>query len=453
MTMRRITAGDGYAYLTRQVATGDSTELGRDTLTDYYSDKGEAPGIWYGAGLANLGTEHGLTAGDTVTAEQMKALFGEGLHPNADAIMREVIDKGGTVGAAQEACKLGRPFNVGDNVTAFRVAVAQRFDAYNKGVGAKWDAPIPAEDRARIRTEVATAMFTSEYGRAPVDERELSGWTAKLSRQNTTDVAGFDLAFTPPKSVSVLWALAPEDVARVIEECHDGAVRDTLDWLEKHAAFSRIGDRGVGQVDVDGLMVAAFNHRDSRSGDPNLHTHAVVSNPVRVTMPNGQTRWLRLDSQTLYKMNVPGSEFYNTRIVARMMAALPVDFEARNPAERSPVMELVGYDPSVCEAFSSRRAMIERRISVLAREFAAKHGREPSPVESLDLAQQANLETRQGKHEPQSRSEQRADWREFVQARGVDPDAYVAGQLAAPVRDVPEVGDAWFRRRGTRSCR
>jgi hypothetical protein len=42
-TLRKLTAGDGYLYLIRQVAASDSTERGRNTLSEYYSAKGESP--------------------------------------------------------------------------------------------------------------------------------------------------------------------------------------------------------------------------------------------------------------------------------------------------------------------------------------------------------------------------------------------------------------------------
>ena len=442
-TIHPITAGDGYAYLSRQVATGDGTELGRSTLNDYYSERGEQPGVWIGSGLPQLPGPFGLVEGDTVTEDQMKALFGEGLHPNADMITRAETDAGRGAPAALAATRLGKPFDVKTGASEFRVEVAKRFDEYNKSVGEKWNAPIPADVRARVRSEVSTLLFTREFGRAPLDERELSGWTAQKSRQRTTDVAAFDLTFTPPKSVSVLWALAPRDISKIIEDCHDAAVRDTIKWMESNAFFSRIGAGGVGQVDVDGVIAAAFKHRDSRAGDPNLHTHVPVSNVVPVTMPDGSRRWLRLDSQTLHKMTVAMSEYYNTRDQLRMMAALPVAYVARAGGGKEPVMELAGADLALCDGFSQRSKVINRRVAELSREFQATHGREPTPVESLDLAQRANLETRQAKHDPKSHEDQRAEWASFAAARGVDVEALVAGQLSAPVTKF-EVSDGWL---------
>ena len=76
MSLRRITAGSGYDYLTRQVAAMDSTEKGYTGLASYYTQRGETPGVWLGSGMAGI---EGLNAGDLVTAEQMQNLFGAGM--------------------------------------------------------------------------------------------------------------------------------------------------------------------------------------------------------------------------------------------------------------------------------------------------------------------------------------------------------------------------------------
>ena len=55
MGLHKLTAGDGYLYLIRQVAAGDATDRGRPSLADYYSSKGETPGRWMGRGLPALG--------------------------------------------------------------------------------------------------------------------------------------------------------------------------------------------------------------------------------------------------------------------------------------------------------------------------------------------------------------------------------------------------------------
>ena len=80
-----------------------------------------------------------------------------------------------------------------------------------------------------------------------------------------------------------------------------------------------------------------------------------------------------------------------------------------DPAKR-PIREIVGVDPRLNQRWSTRRAHINIRRGELAIQFQKDHGRPPTPVEALHLAQQATLETRDAKHEPRSLGEQRATW-------------------------------------------
>src|SRR5699024_470078 len=107
--------------------------------------------------------------------------------------------------------------------------------------GLAWNAPILAQERAAIRTQVARELFEQRHGRAPVDETELTRFVAKASRPAQVPVAGFDLTFSPVKSVSTLWALASPEVARQVEAAHQDAVRATLAMLEREVAFTRVG--------------------------------------------------------------------------------------------------------------------------------------------------------------------------------------------------------------------
>jgi hypothetical protein len=78
MSIHKRGARSGYDYLTRQVAALDATQKGYVGLASYYTERGERPGAWIGSGMAGV---DGLNPGDPVTAAQMRALFGTGLHP------------------------------------------------------------------------------------------------------------------------------------------------------------------------------------------------------------------------------------------------------------------------------------------------------------------------------------------------------------------------------------
>ena len=406
MKVHKLTAGDGYSYLTRQVAAMDATDKGHIGLGDYYAQRGESPGTWMGSGLAGL---EGLEAGQPVSAEQMKALFGEGRHPNASTIEKAALAAGGSPAEALSTAALGRPFNVyAADVPPFRAESARRFTAFNSARGLPADSPVPEAERARIRTQLGTEMFIIKHERPPADARELHGFIAKESRQATTAVAGFDLTFSPVKSVSTLWAIAPRHVSEQVEAAHRAAVADALGWLEAEASFTRTGRAGVRQVDVTGLVASAFTHRDARSGDPDLHTHVAVANKVQTL----DGRWLALDGRVLFKATVAASERYNTRIEAELVARLGVRFADRPgaPDGKRAVREIVGVDPSLNRFWSARTADIDARRAELSASFQSELGRPPTSIEALHLNQRANLETRQAKHSPRSLADQRAQW-------------------------------------------
>jgi conjugative relaxase-like TrwC/TraI family protein len=378
MTLHKLTAGDGYLYLVRQVAAADSTERGRSTLADYYSAKGETPGRWTGRGLAALSDTGrcdvnaqvreqiwSVEEGSGVSEAQMRALYGEGLHPNAERI--ETYVAGRNMGTQKAASHLGRKFHVRDGEPEFARRLAVAFRDHNAEVGAHWNATIAPEIRADIRTRVAVELFAQEYGRPPADDRELSGFIARNTRARTTAVAGYDLTFSPVKSVSALWAIASLPVAEQIEAAHHAAVADVLEWLQDQATFTRTGTNGVAQVDTEGLIAAEFTHRDSRAGDPDLHTHVAISNKVSHVDANGVRRWMALDGQPLHRVTVAASELYNTRLEAHMIAGLNVPFveQSRGRGKR-PVREIAGMSTELMARWSSRRAAIEARTAELA---------------------------------------------------------------------------------------
>ncbi|MFN8194124.1 MAG: MobF family relaxase [Nocardioidaceae bacterium] len=419
MTLHKLSAGSGYEYLTRQVAALDSTEKGATPLADYYSAKGESPGHWLGSGLVGV---DGLEAGDVVTAEQMKYLFGTGSHPLT----------GEPLGAAHK---------VYDNsgIDGFNAVVARR-------IRTTGESRPPCDVLARVRSEVARERFVAEHGREPKNARELSDALARYSRPRQSAVAGFDLTFSPVKSVSTLWAIAPAEVARAIEKAHNEAVGDALAFIEREVLFTREGRNGARQVETRGLIGTAFTHRDSRAGDPDLHTHVAVANKVQTR----SGRWLSIYGKVLHEHVVAASETYNTALERRLVEALGVRFVERPEGVRNkrPVREIEGVSSELCERWSQRRTAIKVRQRELAREFRTRHGRPPTPVESVALAQQANLETRAAKHEPRSYAEQRqAWWSEAVEVLGSarNVESMVSTALRPAPRPEQQITTAWIQ--------
>src|SRR5215213_5343454 len=375
----------------------------------------------------------------------MRALFGAGMHPLAPTRLEQLGTADLTGANVLAATRLGAPFKVyAGDVSPFRIEVAKRIATRQAAVGQLGDESVSAALRAQVRTEVAGEFFRAEHGRDPIDAREIAATIAKQSRPRTQTVAGYDLTFSPVKSVSTLWAVADLCVAAQIELAHQAAVQDALRFIERHALFTRQGRNGVRQVDVTGLVAAAFTHRGSRAGDPDLHTHVAVANKVQTL----DGRWLSIDGRVLFKATVAASETYNTALEHHLHDTLGVRFADRpntDPAKR-PVREIVGVDPGLNQRWSTRRMLIKDRQGELATRFQRDHGRPPTPVEAVQLAQQATLETRDAKHEPRTLTERRAAWHAQAAETLGGPDAVramISGALNPGSASSPAVDAEW----------
>src|SRR5829696_47595 len=360
MSLHKLSAGRGYDYLIRQVAAHDATQLGRTDLASYYAERGETPGRWIGRGVDGI---DGLEVGDEVTGEQMRLMFAEGRHPLAG------VSPGGTSGPVPA---LGVPYRQGGREQPFLAALRGQFAAHNTRLGLPAHAAVPAETRARIRGELAAEWFRQEHGRAPRDQLELVSALTRWSRPEPSAVGGYDLTFSAVKSVSTLWAIADPQVAAKIEQAHHSAVAAALRFVEDYALFTREGTGGVRQVDVTGLVACSFTHRDSRAGDPDLHTHVAVANKVQTL----EGRWLSIDGRVLFAATVAASETYNTALEHHLSERLGVRFAERpgsDPRKR-PVREIVGVDPRLNQRWSARRQVIEARQAELAASFLQDHG-------------------------------------------------------------------------------
>lgn len=163
---------------------------------------------------------------------------------------------------------------------------------------------------------------------------------------------GFDLTFRPPKSVSVLWALANDDVRREIHAAHRDSVHAVIEHLERHALVSRRRTRDrVEAIGADGFIAAAFDHRTSRAGDPLLHTHVVTANLTRTV----DGRWRTVDARPIYEHARPAGVLYQAHLRHLLSERLGIDWEAVHHG----CAEVRGVPESVIRAFSKRRDEIE----------------------------------------------------------------------------------------------
>ncbi|CAM3808922.1 MobF family relaxase [Occultella aeris] len=402
MTIHPLHAGNGYEYLLRQVATGDEMRPKGESMTDYYLTHGNPPGRWVGKGADVLRIK------GQVKSEQMRNLFGTGTHPN------------------DENVRLGRRF------MQFR---RDRADAYHAALDAAFKAfavvndrgPQAGAERDRIRWQVATEMVRQDHDVEEPSEAEVARFLAQRAGVNRDAVAGYDLVFTPVKSVSVLWALADAETRREITEAHTAAWRRTVAWIESEGALTRAGAGGLRQINTHGLTAAAFDHFDSRSGDPNLHTHVAVSTKVR----SSDGKWRSLDGRVLFSLAVSASERYNTLIEQELVSRLGVRFEPTSrPGGRVPVREIAGVGDDLCRVFSQRRQAINDSYAELVAQYRAAHGHEPPRAAQYKMAQQATLDTRMQKETGIPLAERVQQWRARA-TRALGSEVAVRDRVAA----------------------
>ena len=406
MTLAKITAGTGYTYLTRHTARGDAGQGNDRDAAAYYTAQGNPPGRWTGRGAPLLGL-----AGREVTEDQMRALFGVGAPPDMDAMIDAYMDAD------------WRPWMTGDRLQRLaedavrHATLGRQFPVYKQLE--------PFSQRVEMRLDI----IRHEARREPA-EAEIKKVKAEEAHRQRAAVAGFDLVFSPVKSAALLWALDERPQVRdAIRDAHQEAKTAALELLEDHAALTRIGTDGVAQIATKGLIAAEFEHWDSRAGDPNLHTHVAISSKVLGV----DGKWHALDARPLYRMIVAASETYNTAFEAALTARLGISFAARPDTRggREPVREITDVPFGMIEFFSRRRAAIEGRYAQLVRDYRNEHGHDPSTGVARQLAQRANLDTRQGKKPPRPLADKRAAWREELTMR------FGPGAVAELMKTVP----------------
>ncbi len=234
---------------------------------------------------------------------------------------------------------------------------------------------------------------------ARVLEGTISGAQIGQAERHTP---GWDTTFSAPKSVSVA-ALVNRDERLVA--AHDAAVKAALGHLEQHAVVTRQRAAG-GEYEWKnaGMTAAVYRHETNRNCDPQLHSHAVIANAVRV---DGQ--WRALDSREIYNAQAEANAVYMSEL-ARGARAAGYTVEWKLNERGHAAFELREVPEHLRAAFSSRSREIEAALAARGLTRASA---------SAEAKQAATLATRQVK-QVHDRAALAEAWRAVAREQGYD---------------------------------
>jgi conjugative relaxase-like TrwC/TraI family protein len=254
--------------------------------------------------------------------------------------------------------------------------------------------------------EVDAAAYTAILeGRHPLSGKQLLTrpatriYTRPDGRERRSEpVLAYDVRFSAPKSVSLLYAFGDEETKVQVLSILEEAVLAGLTHLEGKACFVQRGEGGGRIERGTGFVGVAFRHRMSRDGDPALHVHALLSNLTRAEKDG---KWLTLanprGASPLFVYAKSAGVVFQAVMRAGFLREMGLEFgEVRNG-----YADLLGFTSEMVDAFSSRRREIlawlaERGVSSVEAAQVAAYRTRPAKDFTLDADLRASEWIEQG---------------------------------------------------------
>ncbi|MFF4821267.1 MobF family relaxase [Kitasatospora sp. NPDC001309] len=343
---------------------------------------------WIGSGLLELG----LTAGGPVDADAARAVM-DGRDPRTGEQLvkrKQVLDPRGKVPAR----------TLVDAVTALAEAegisaaeylggpLGERFARAERGLRREGDRHVlPLADAERI-ADAAGLSVDELYGADVVAEAR--PWTG---RHVDVGLRGVDLVLDIPKSVSVAWALADDDLAASIEDDWLASVGEAVAALEEWTAYGMAGHHGSGQraerVATSGFVGWTTLHRSARPvggavGDPHLHVHVNIAHMAKGE--DGRWRTIAAGAEDLLRHARLVNEIAEARLRARLTEQYGARFER---SETTGAWELAGVSEQLRETFSRRHHQVVGDVGEGATRDQQKAAARRTAEAKLDQAEQA----------------------------------------------------------------
>jgi conjugative relaxase-like TrwC/TraI family protein len=363
---------------------------------EYFSGRGESPGRFVGSATAAASLE------GTASPEQVRAMF-QGLDPatgeqRCAPLWRADPRSKLAAGPLLEALKARAAEQQTGELEDLAGSKALKGDVRSVQAACRLGGA------KRVKAETVERVCRKVLG---VDPGELYGegferaWQHRGKRVNER-VQAFDHCFSSPKSVSLLAAAGSPQTRRLLAEGRAEALTVAISYLERHGLGVRRDHNGTDRYQaVRGLVAVAFEHRMSRSGDPQSHTHVLVQNAAQG--PDG--RWTALDSDRLYAHLMAADHLYLAAERAALTQRLGVRWGPVD--ERSGAAEIQGLDDrTLIERFSKRSEEID--------QWLADHG-----LSGIKASSAAAVATRAPKDYSESEQSVYARWGRELAEQGV----------------------------------
>lgn len=251
-------------------------------------------------------------------------------------------------------------------------------------------------------------------GRHPHRNEQLAQIQARSTstdRKRRDRVPGFDVCFSVPKSVSVLWSASDARTRYEIEAAINSSVRKILTWIESEIRLARRGRDGLHQ-EFAKLVVAVFRHAVNRNHDPNLHVHCVIANLCQ----RSDRSWATVNGNAIRDWTRTLGPMFRCSLASELQKRLGVELyqpESNTPGRKQGWFEVRGVPEKLNSQCSSRRAEIDRELG----------GADASGSSTGQARQRANKLTRKAKERVPPREDLFARWREEAHTHGFDEKA------------------------------
>jgi conjugative relaxase-like TrwC/TraI family protein len=396
-------------------------------LVGYYADSVEGPGRWLGRGITGMRLEgivdaeafrRVLLGRHAVTGEQLVGARGSAVRAEQAGRTEVHVASHGDPEELLSLPQAGALLGVSDRYLR-RLAAETAAHQADQARAAAAGQPPPGSPSTYL-----IASQHGEGGRWQVTRAEVERFA--LERKVPAAVVGYDLTFSAPKSVSILWARADAAGQANILAAIDQAVAVGMAYMQEQAAW--VG-RGNTRSRAPGLVAADYVHATSRALDPQLHHHVVVANMAE--SPSGSV--VALDGRPLYAHAKTAGYLAAAELRHELSSTMGVTWDE---VERG-LADVAGVGGAAIAEMSKRSTEIEQYI-------------QDTGLDSPAARQAANFATRAAKDHAVDPEALRPWWHQRFDAAGFDARAAAAcyGRQAAPMLVTEADRDVLFRQLG-----